>query len=76
MFYVHDEPEGKFLNTGTIKLYCTLPFSKSHLDSRMQCVLHYGFYSSEDPVSLVYHKVLSGALDTQEVSLLTTFHYT
>ena len=31
MFYVNDEPEGKFLYTETIKLYCTFTVKNTKL---------------------------------------------
>ena len=52
MFYVNDEPEGKFLYTETIKLYCIVlyGFLKGKLlyteKIKLYCIVLYSFLKS------------------------------
>ena len=39
MFYVNDDPEGKFLYTETIKLYCILMYLYIHMHSTTKHIL-------------------------------------
>ena len=44
MFYVNDEPEGKFLYTETIKLYCIATTLASYLETGFLVELFCAFY--------------------------------